>query len=241
MPDMGKHLIGNCPVTISKLLKGKTISFDIDGVNAYTAPLAVKLYNKRYGDNKKFSDLKDFNIITDWINEKINDKKKAAVQALEIWNDHKVLSRCKPVSGALKLSKLIAENYSDVKIHYITSRPSTCTNVTIEWFSRWFPWVDKKQIHISDKSEGVQSDFKIKIIKSLAVDHHFEDSWEHSCKITSSCHSTSVVLVNQPWNSGFVKNAVERIIVAKKVAGKPKLITAYEALLNHLNSNVAQY
>lgn len=229
---LNKRKLGNySQLHFNELLKGKKISFDVDGVKVDTAALAVKLYNKRFNDNKKKSDLAEFYIITNWIKAFIRNETKATEEAIRIWNDEIVLSKSKPVQGASMVSRLLADSKS-VDVHYITSRPGFTRKITLDWFAKWLPWVSGSTIHISKIVDGLQSDFKVETIRNLGIDIHFEDSIEHAEKIVAKVPSVKVILVRQPWNFNVTQESVSKQIVVSDInINKPKLISAYEALL----------
>ena len=67
-------------------LINKRISFDVDGVKANTAPLAVRIYNEKFNDKKRTSDLTEYNSVFRWINKIIADELKSQHIAETILN-----------------------------------------------------------------------------------------------------------------------------------------------------------
>lgn len=197
---------------MSRLQRNKRIiSFDIDGVIVDTAASAVKLFNKRFGQNKNTKDLKKFFIVYEWINKLLNDEKVALQEAIEIWNDKDVLAKSPPIKGAQKLTEMLLKEGHEV--HYITSRPSYVKQITLDWFEKWLPWVQTDSIHISSDSHGLQRSFKVEMIKVMKPDIHFEDSLEHAGDISKASPGTKVIMVRQPWNYGTTKVPSEGVIM----------------------------
>jgi uncharacterized HAD superfamily protein len=219
---------------IPDFLLGKRISFDVDGVKAQTSPLAVKLYNQRYYDKKKNSDLTEYDSVSRWIFKITKDKNKADQEALDIWNHQGVQLNAKPVGGASVLSKLLWSFARELDVHYVTSRPGYTKKVTLAWFNKWLPWIKEKNIHTSNLKNGPQNGFKATLIRELNIDIHFEDSIKHAEEILKTSPKTLIVLVRQPWNMNINKLSLSKsIIVAKNQRNVPKLLSAYQALLQN--------
>lgn len=212
-------------IIIRDFIKKQLISFDIDGVIVDTAFHAIKLFNHRFKQNKKTTDLTSFFIIYEWICEILNDDKLALQEAIKIWNNEDVLSKSPPMKGAQELTKKLLDEGNEV--HYITSRPNFVRQITYDWFQKWLPWVRIESIHISPDTNGLQRSFKVEKIKDMKPSIHFEDSLEHAGDISKA----SPGMVRQPWNYAVTETLPEAIIMPKV---KRNLLSSYEYYLKTL-------
>jgi hypothetical protein len=218
---------------LEEIRKGK-ISFDIDGVDAWSDYEGMNVYNKRYGigyDQVKYTqDLVGYWTMTDWLenlnNKYIHDQSFDAVEeAISIWNDESVQKGSKPEHGAMALNLFLANH--GIVPYKITSRPSISKENTYYWYRKYFPWIPKDHIFVQD-GDFPDSDFKKEMIIKLGVKFHLDDSVEHALKIAES--GVWVGLVPKPWNKGFIAPAGLSIAAVKDWDGRPAIIKAFLSL-----------
>lgn len=207
-----------------EILRNKIVSFDVDGVIADTKDLVVRTYNERFNDDKRPSDITDFFSVSKWIEEKGKSEQEALGLSMSIWNDMTVLSESKPLEGAWLLCRYLLDEQVDIR--FITSRPSFTRDWTFSWFEEWFPWVDKQKIHMGENNDLQMNFKKVKVLELSSF--HFEDAWQHAEDIAQS-GDVYVVLVRQPWNSGYSTDN-PKIIVPGEIPDTPELFVSYAAL-----------
>ncbi len=206
------------------------ISFDIDGVIVDSASNAIKLYNKRFNQNKKVINLKKFFILFDWLTDILKDKNIAAEEAIKIWNDEEVLSQSKPIPGARKLLKILTSK--GYQVRFVTSRPGSVRLITLNWFKKWLPWIPEESIHISSSTAGLQRSFKSKTIGLIKPLIHFEDSIEHISDIILASPKTRIILVRQPWNYNITEVFPKTVFVPVGPGVMKNVMSSYNHYLS---------
>jgi uncharacterized HAD superfamily protein len=223
------NVLYNAFMAINKLDKDIIYSFDVDGVLADTADGAVKLFNKKFNQNKKVNDLTDFYIIGTWLKEIFGDEKKANVEAIKIWNDDDVQLNSKPVEGSMEVvNSLIAKGN---EIHFITSRPSFTKENTLKWFRNWFPEVKPDDIHMNPDPDVSGRTFKINKIREVNSKIHFEDSIEHISDIAKEIPDLHIILIRQPWNLAVKKFTNKNIWAINTKSAFKNIKLSYEFYL----------
>ena len=227
------------------LIKETGLSFDVDGVEAWTSEEAVKLYNKRFGRKYSFpkttSQLNHFYAMNDWLNtikEKFPESCQDPLQeSIKIWNDDNVLANANVEIGVKALLKFL-NNHGIVPFRF-TSRPADKTKVTYEWFSKNQPDLSADYIYIQRDKNTLNSSFKLEMILDKGVGFHLDDAPMHAEEIAEK--GVWVGLVPQPWNESYEPKRGSKIIKPQGYLGRPKIIRAFLSLKDEVINNVAQY
>lgn len=213
--------------SFNDFLRKSVVSFDIDQVEANSAATALSRINSKLGSSFVPEDLVSYWSTIDLLESNFKNQVKNPQEfAVENWNHPSVILNALPVSGALILSKYLFDN--GVNAYRITSRPSTLREVTLGWYQKYMPWVDRSRICIQAEGVEIRPDFKVDMIKKYKVTLHFEDSWEQAVEITKNTPA-KVVLVPQPWNNNFIPGEGSNIIKIPPFLYPrlPKLIRVY--------------
>ncbi|MFC1625487.1 hypothetical protein ACFL1Q_00390 [Patescibacteria group bacterium] len=180
-----------------EILRNSVVSTDIDGVEVDLAKSVINKLNERLGSNHKVSELTNYWSLADMLTKDHPQIVDPVDYTLDIWTDPEVVLHAPPQAGVLRFSKRWFDK--GLKVHRITSRPSSKGKVTFEWYKNRMPWVDKSLIHIQQNEDRINADFKISEIKKIGSNIHFEDSLEHAERIVDET-DCDVVMVPQPWN-----------------------------------------
>lgn len=129
-------------------LKANRVSFDIDGVEVFTAVMFVQEYNKLYGNPhgnpKTIEDAGHYGAMIDWMRE-IEEVENPVEEAVKIFNSDHIMRNADLVPGIMTVSRLLKKK--KVVPYRITSRPASVCNATFAWYkarlSRSKPGDDK--------------------------------------------------------------------------------------------------
>ncbi|MEK7111913.1 MAG: hypothetical protein AAB875_01160 [Patescibacteria group bacterium] len=215
---------------LNEKLKNSVVSYDIDGVDTDSATCAVNKFNNLFNTAYKVEDLTSIWGLTDWVKDfpEIENPREFAVN---LWNSDDVFGNALPVSGAWILADYIEEE--EIRPHKITSRPSFVEDVTRRWYHRWMPWIDQSRIHIQKNGREISPTFKVDKIIEIKSLYHFEDdplqAEDIEEKTKSAELNTVIVIVRQPWNSGYRPKS-SRIVIDARYTDLPPAIGAYLAL-----------
>ena len=213
------------------LMKNYGVSFDLDGVIAYTSQGSIKRYNGKwglkYGLLKSTQDLNHYFAMTDWLTE-IKSKYPDAIddpmqEAILIWNDEGIQRNAPLEQGIIALLRLMYVH--QINPYELTSRPFNTKDATEYWlrtkFSRFGDLTDR--LHMQSGS-NLNPEFKADRAEKLGVLFHFEDSGLHAEKIAE--RGIIVGLVHQPWNQDyFPTNPL--IVRPTKYQGRSEIIRTF--------------
>lgn len=216
---------------ITKTLRNKKVSFDIDGVEVFSAEKAILNFNLTFDTNYVVDDLTTYWRIIDLVAKADPSIKNPKQFAIDLWNNDFVFGTSEPVSGAWLLSSYLDQH--GIKSNRITMRPSFAKQVTLDWYEAKMPWVDPKSIFIQ-VGDTHDKNFKINTIKKLGIDIHFEDSVEEAEAIVAKTKA-KVVLVPHPWNRDYV-NPKPGILIPSLNFNRqaPKMVAVYLDLFGRI-------
>jgi len=215
---------------VNSVIGSLKVSFDIDGVEVNSTSTAIAKLNRNLGTNYGVGDLVSYWSMVDLVKKArpgIEDPKQYAIN---LWNSDDVFGVALPELGSWILSKYLDE--IKIGIYRVTSRPSSVSDVTFDWYRRFMPWVNPELIHIQ-KGQKHNARFKADTISGLGVELHFDDSVEDAKYIVSRT-SARVVLIPQPWNLNR-EIAEPRILISNVATDDPaKLFRVYLDLFGRI-------
>ena len=150
------------------------VSFDLDGVLIDSAFPVVERANKILNTNFTVDDIYGWYFIRDEAIKIGYPEKMAEKLNFELWTDPFLLSIAKPIPGAIDFYRQVCKK-SNHKIPLITVRNSGLTEVTENWVKKYLPEAsDLIYMRKHDDDEG--NEFKIRTLKELEINFHFDDS-----------------------------------------------------------------
>jgi len=201
--DLREEKIVNSLQRLNEMFRNEGVSFDVDGVEADSAPCAVAELNLRLGTDYQVSDLTKYWGVVDLLKENHSEIEDPRGYAIELWNCDGVIGNPDPVAGAWLLADYF--NRAGIIPYRITSRLARTRKATLNWYKARMPWVDEKLIWMQEGDEEPGKNFKVETIKKLGPRFHFDDSFEHAKEIVEKTN-TIVILVPQPWNIDYIVN-----------------------------------
>ncbi len=214
--------------TINKIIHTgrKKIGFDIDGTTAETLTPTLNLFNRLNNTGYNRNQVVDPDQFDIWAKE--IDLPKQFVH--DLWNTPIVIRNGTLIGGVAEVVDFLTS--ADAELHWITSRPSRLSLITLHWFERYFPDVPLDNVHIQRTGNGLIPNFIYKntMIQNLGLDLYFEDMSSHAVDIVRQNPNIIVALVAQPWNLEFRENSSnERIVYSRDDSGFP-MLDAFRAL-----------
>ena len=188
---------------LNEMFRNGGVSFDVDGVEADSAPCAVTELNLRLGTDYRVNNLTKYWGVVDLLRKNHPQIKDPRGYAIDLWNCDEVVGNPDPVAGAWLLANYF--NHEGIIPYRITSRLSRTRKATLNWYKARMPWVDEKLIWMQEGDEEPGKNFKVDTIKKLCPRFHFDDSFEHAKEIVEKT-DTTVILVPQPWNINYIVN-----------------------------------
>lgn len=189
---------------VESFLRGQTFTLDFDQVISNTGEAVLREFNRRFDTELDWtSDIRGWYPLTPILQEMGYKETKARQIEVDIWNDESVLLGANGVYGAFNfVSSIIVNTFG--KVHFITSRPSSLREVTLQWLDRWKiswnPFFMKEQVWLRRDDEETGEDFKVNRIKMIQAALkrpiiHVEDSSQTAKAIVESVPRAHVVLL----------------------------------------------
>lgn len=193
MPGMSSERL----LTLEKYRNTK-ISFDIDGVLAFSAVPVLKKFNSLFGTDKKPAELEDWNIVCRWAKEQ-GLTNEQALKIQQLWYDPEILFQSPPIPGAIALMRRLYE--AGIKPLIISSRTSSCAQSTKDWFKLYMPFVDPDTINVPQTDVREERKlFKVGTIARHGITLHFEDSLEDIETILNMSPEINIVVIPHRYN-----------------------------------------
>lgn len=201
--------------TEEKFFERYKVSFDHDGVIAFSKGPAVEEYNRCYGTNHTASEIREFRTIKKWAMKDLGVSEEEAIKIdNHLWYESPdLLLKAKPLPGAVELTKWLA----DRKIFFpiITSRIPLYRESTFQWYEETLPWIKRDQIYIRrEDQEGIMIGevFKAWTIGGLEIDYHFEDALHHAEMILNNTNAKVILLNGRSELDHRVEDGLIRIV-----------------------------
>lgn len=223
------------PSMLVEYFKNKIITFDVDGVLAFSQGPVVDEINRRFNLNKSPQDLDNWHAVSDWLNEVVGKEKAREIEN-ELWFNPEIIGRAFPIPGARNLIQRL--NNQGATITVITGRPSRLNEITKDFILGYYKSIREGQI-IANPFDDIEeaSDFKPRKIAKINPHFHIEDSVSQTRAILSLTESTRVVMIPNGWNKKVDIKSDRLVIATRREDGMTSLWPVYDVL----RSLVAQY
>ncbi|MDO8551175.1 MAG: hypothetical protein Q7S03_00630 [bacterium] len=169
------------------------ISFDVDGVLAKLVDAMIVWVNQHYGTEYRLEDCSGWGFLEKMLKR---DFGLTDEEADQMWANPEVVLAGEPYPGSAEVLQDLMRRGTEV--FFCTARSPKVREATLEWFAKYYPFVERKQIYIRTTRPPGGTSFKKAAIQSLGVDLHVEDSAE----LANSLNGTKVLLIDRPWNQG---------------------------------------
>jgi len=163
----------------------RELAFDIDGVVADTFRVFVETARKRYHVQVAYEDITEYDF-----RKVIDIDDKIAIEIIHRILDDPIGMRIKPIEGAVKVLRLLAE---EGPILLVTARPGR--PAIYEWVLQQLQGVDRNLIHL--EATGTHEE-KIPILLEHGIRYFVEDRLD-TCFLLAAAQVTPIVF-EQPWN-----------------------------------------
>lgn len=193
----------------NEIIKNTKISFDVDGVLAYSGVPVVKEFNKIFGTDKKPWQLDHWDCVKTWAIEQGANEEEAMNVLYKLWYSPEILFKSPPLEGSdIVLGKLYDLG---IKPQIITSREVKSADMTREWFKKHFPFVDQSTLNLSNTNVREERKlFKAGAILRHGIGIHVEDSIEDIEKILEVNSKVEILMVPHRYN--YKVKPMERVI-----------------------------
>ncbi len=180
------------------------IAVDLDDVTVRIVTDLFTEYNKRFNTSFTIEDHVDFDLSKVW-----KCSPEEMMEFVYSFYRSPIMKTLPPVPGAIESITALSKDNS---ISFITSRPESTKQATLEWIhkhfpSHSFPVYFTNQFTSTDSKKVKKSD----ICKQLGVEVIIEDAPSYA--IDCSENNIIVFLLDQPWNQSVKEN--ENIIRVK--------------------------
>ena len=191
-------------------MEKRKIGIDIDEVVVEFVKGYLKIYNKKYNQNKSFENIFCYDL---WIPLGITREEAFAIS--NRFYDSEDFENISLVDGAGEgIEKLSKKN----KLFFITSRPVKIKEKTEQFFKKNFPYLPLNLIFSGD-IWGSQEKKKPIICKKLGIEIIIEDNINYAL----DCASVGVFtyLLDKPWNqNGNLNNNMIRVKNWEEILGE---------------------
>jgi uncharacterized HAD superfamily protein len=184
------------------------IGIDLDDVIVDFFPSFINFYNKKYGKNFKFEDIKSFYM---W-EIGIGKDKQEIIKLVDEFYDSNDFDNMPLISDV----KFAFNNFSNDKLFIITSRPVRFKEKTDYFLKKHFPSISFEIIY----SNGLQirGENKAEICRRLGLNYFIEDNFHYVNEF--DFNRIKVFLINKPWNKDFVNSNLIRVDNWKEILEK---------------------
>jgi len=237
-------LLESLSVTRERLLSAEEffrnhkLSVDHDGVIGDTKGSVAKSVNEIFGTEFTASDINDWHWVINIALEHGWSYQKAKKLNDEQWFDPISLFRVPPTNGAVGFMKWFYDR--GIEISVITSRKHDLETTTRQWYEKYMPFMDQRNIIIS-KSDEMRGDyFKIWAIKYLVKPAiHIEDSTHHAENIINYTDTIVAFMSSSRILDRYQDSQLIRLMDTGDLVS---LEGVREKIVQHpISQNVAQY
>lgn len=180
-----------------KLLNGRSVGIDIDGVTQATYILALNKVSHTFGKVINREELSSYWELAKIVQKNGVPEDDALEFAKGAWNDDYVYLNSPLMPGIADLLKMF--NEASVSYKFISSRPIKFADTTFEFLNKQFSWIKPEDIIIGRKEGENGGDFKANMIDRYNVALHIEDAVEEARLIVRNTNA-HVLIVPQSWN-----------------------------------------
>lgn len=183
------------------------IAVDIDDTLAELQKSWLDFYNKKYGYEYIFEEIKnaEFDYIEDVAKEEVFNR------LFEFYNT-KEFDELNTVFGAVEAIEKLSKKH---ELIIISAREKSILEKSKKWLNKNFPNKFSKILHMGDyaKSQKVN---KSDVARELGVHVFIEDNLVHANELANS--GIKVLLLDKPWNrEPYDSNLIRRMISWKEV------------------------
>lgn len=229
---MTSEMWPNYPPEVSQLLlnEASPMSFDVDQTIARTDVVAVPFYNELTGESRTVEEMDETWCMVRWCQERYDCSPDEALERMKsIWNSQRVVSGARPVTGAVDLISYL--HSIGINPYFVTSRPGSMRQYTIDWFGVHFPFVDSQRVLVQD-SLDYDNDFKARTLGRLKPRVHFDDMLDHALRIAEA--GTLVIVVNNQANRQVISHERVKRPLAVVSHTDVNIRHSFEVLVRHL-------
>ena len=177
------------------------IGIDLDDVIVSIVSPFIDFYNKKYGKNVSFEDMKTYNF---W-ECGIGKTRKEAIKFTDEFFNSEEFKLVPLIKGARKSIDLLSKKF---QIYILTGRKKRYIETTKEFVKQNFPDIPIEVYHSGDYYIG-QDKTKVEFCKELGIRIIVEDSLENA--INCSKENIKVFLIDRPWNQGKTNGNIKRV------------------------------
>lgn len=184
------------------------IGFDFDDVLIGTAKCTLDIYNKEYGTKLTFDNWYNFDPISTWAANTLEEVTDRVVNILRSDNFLKTIEPIKESQKTLRYLKSIG-----CSLFIVTGRPESMRDYTLKIVDRHFPSLfDESSLYFTDYFEkGGKKLSKSDIVDSLELTHFIDDQVEHVNSIVGTGVTTILFSNNYPWNKEGYCNGIVKL------------------------------
>lgn len=171
---------------------------DIDGVLGDVTPGIVSAINKEFGTMHTREDW----ISWDWPVQELQLLSQMNIKDALNWlfsAEHYALSM--PIPSAQEVLARWHEQGTNITV--ATSRDPASDDVTREWLSTHYPFIESHDIYVRSNNAISGSEHKIAVVEAVKPNFYFEDEPNMVIKLLARWHKEQLSIlrvIDQPWN-----------------------------------------